>query len=180
MGADLYNERFNAQSAEYQNAKTDFEDFKKTIGNGPMSEVSRKHYGELLDKMYAHPHYFRESYGGGGLLAALDLSWWNDVIPLFDINPPENLSDEEIDAWHSDPQNDINMSSDACQKFIDLLESRKGMLDAADYDRTDSCPDWRTGEIVTWHVGDELRKRYDRLVDFLTVGVKHGGIYASL
>ena len=178
MGADLYNERFNAQSAEYQKVKADFEDLKNTIGNKQMSDVDRKQYGELVDKLYSHPYYFRESYGGGGLISSLDLSWWNDIIPLFDINPPENLSDEEIDAWHD--ANDINMSSEACQKFIDLLESRKGMLSAADYDRTDSCPDWQTGETITWHVGDELRNRYNRLVDFLVIGVQHGGIYASL
>ena len=178
MGADLYNKRFNAQSAEYQKAKSEFEDFKNTVANGRMSDASRKHYGELMDKVYEHPYYFRESYGGGGILAALDLSWWRDVIPLQDIAPPEGLSDDELDEWYN--SQDINMSSEACQKFIDLLESRKGMLSAADYDRTESCPDWQTGETITWHVGDELRKRYNRLVDFLVVGVQHGGIYASL
>lgn len=178
MGADLYNKRFNAQSAEYQKAREDFKNFQNAVGNMRMSDAERKQYGEMMDKVYSHPYYFRESYGGGGLLAALDLSWWQDVIPLFDITPPEDLSDEEIGEWYD--KNDINMSSDACQKFIDLLESRKSMLDAADYDRTESYEDWHTKEPITWHVGDELRKRYNRLVEFLEIGKQYGGIYASL
>lgn len=179
MGADLYNERFNAQSAEYQKAHAEFTEFKNTVAFvRNMSDDERTHYGELMDKVYNHPYYFRESYGGGGLLASLDLSWWRDVVPLQDITPPENLSDEEYDEWFD--KNNINMSSEACQKFIDLLESRKGMLDAADYDRTESYEDWDTKERITWHVGDELRKKYNRLIEFLEIGKQYGGIYASL
>lgn len=38
--------------------------------------------------------YFRESYGGGGLLSRLGLSWWQDFGPLVDkgIMPPENAA----------------------------------------------------------------------------------------
>lgn len=177
MGADLYNERFNKQSAEYQASDKAFKEF-QAASKGTMTDEARKEYRELMDKVYEHPYYFRESYGGGGLLSALDLSWWRDVVPLCDVQPEDGLTDEEIDAWYD--KNDINMSSDGCQKFIELLESRKSMLDAADYDYTDSCEDWHTKEPITWHVGDELRKKYNRLVEFLEIGKQHGGIYASL
>jgi hypothetical protein len=177
MGADLYNERFNKQSAEYQKAEKEFKEFSEGLDNN-MSEVTRKKYIELMDKVYDHPYYFRESYGGGGLLSALDLSWWQDVIPLFDNEPEEGLTDEEYEKWSE--ENDINMTSDACQKFIDLLESRKHMLDAADYDYVEKGKDWFTGEEYETHVGTWYKERYARLVEFLEIGKKHGGIYASL
>ncbi len=179
MGADLYNVRFNKQSEEYQKAEKEFKEFSALVERD-MSEASRKHYNELMDKVYCTPYYFRESYGGEGLLSSLDLSWWRDVIPLFDIAPPEGLNDEEIDAWYDDPQNDINMSSEACQKFIDLLESRKSMLDASDYDYVEKGNDWFTGEEYETHVGTWYKERYARLIEFLELGKKHGGIYASL
>lgn len=183
MGADLYNERFKKQSPEFQKREKEFDDYKNSIPNDrKMTDEERKKYFELYDRAYEDPYYFRESYGGGGLLSALDLSWWRDVGKIIDEcpgnKPPEGLTEEEVDAFYD--ARDINVDAEGCQKFIDLLESRKHMLDAPDYDFVEKGKDWLTGEEYETHVGNWYRERYDRLIKFLTIAKEHGGFYASI
>lgn len=177
MGADLYNHRFRNDTPSIAAAEKEFTEYTALVGMDRTPD-QQAHINSLWDKMHPKGYYFRESYNGEGLLNALDLSWWENIIPLCDVHPPLDATDEEIDLFWE--KTDINMSAENCQKFIDLLESRKSILDADDYDHVIEGVDFWTREPYSYNLGNLYRERYAELIEFLQLGIRYGGIYASL
>lgn len=183
MGADLYNPGYE-KVEPFRSLKNKSDDLYKKFKEIDQRDEANKEKARLewvkaYDKVMEDPfYYFRESYGGEGLLSLMGLSWWQDVIPLQDITPPDNLTDEEYEKWYE--ENPINMSPEACQQFIDLLQANRAIIDAYPNDEWEEGTDWFTGEPYKTNVGEWYRNRLDRLIKFLQHGVEFGGIYASL
>lgn len=181
MGADLYNDNYLHSTPELLAVHDEMQSYLYGADGKyrKMTEEEHSAYTELYDKLYNDPrYYFRESYGGGGLLQLMDLSWWQDVIPLQDIHPPEGLTEEEVEAWYEENPN--NMSPEACERFRVLLQSRRAIVDAYPDDEWEEGTDFFTGEHYRTNVGEWYRARLERLLEFLRGGVEYGGINASL
>lgn len=183
MGADLYNPGY-AEIEPFKSLKQKSDALYKKMHAlrdhpEPVTEAARTEWLDAYNKVMDNPfYYFRESYGGSGLLNLMGLSWWQDVIPLQDITPPDNLTDEEFEKWYE--ENPINMSPEACQQFIDLLQANRAIVDAYPEDEWEEGTDWLTHEPYRTNVGEWYRNRFNQLIEFLRKGVETGGIYASL
>lgn len=85
MGADLYiNSVYEKNVKENEHLFTDAVKKRNGLLRGTKAyAVAQK----LVEKTYQQAYgkgYFRESYGGPGLMAAYDLSWWADISKLQD------------------------------------------------------------------------------------------------
>jgi len=186
MGADLYNESYAKKNEAISHIKAEADALWKQLDKLRRSgadeatvEAARTEWSKVYWKLMEEPkYYFRESYGGEGLLSLMGLSWWQDVIPLIDIEPPAGLEDEQLEEWYE--ANPNNMSPEACQRFIDLLQANRAIVDAYPEDEWEEGADWLSGEHYRTNVGEWYRERFNHLIEFLRTGVEYGGISASL
>lgn len=83
MGADLYiTSIYNENMKKYQKRFSEAIHKRDSLplGTKPRKEA-QKIVEQIYNKMYSKG-YFRESYGGPGLMAAYGLSWWQNVAKL--------------------------------------------------------------------------------------------------
>ena len=111
MGADLYIDSIiEAAKARHQ---AEWEELWETDdADYPEKEQGerRKRRNALYDEVYHESGgYFRESYGGGGLLNFLGLSWWRDVGALLDLK-------------------NVDETADVDRLFLAMLDERAGQL----------------------------------------------------
>tara|TARA_R100000353_G_scaffold165176_1_gene126195 strand:+ start:38 stop:499 length:462 start_codon:yes stop_codon:yes gene_type:complete len=101
MGADVYLEK--AYDKKYADHKETLDSFPKANSDVELTEVQRKHMSDIYDDLYKQGDvYFRDSYNSGSVLWAMNLSWWDDILPMCD--------DEGY------------LDADGIRKFLDMVE----------------------------------------------------------
>jgi len=101
MGADVYLEK--AYDKKYADHKETLDSFEKVGSEVELSEAQRQHMSNIYDDLYKQGDvYFRDSYNSGSVLWAMNLSWWDDILPMCD--------DEGY------------LDANGIQKFLDMVE----------------------------------------------------------
>lgn len=162
MGADLYIRTLQAPvKAEWQPKF----DEAVALRNAAQDDVARAAAQKLVDEAYEHlwggDHYFRDSYNSTSVLHRLGLSWWRDM--------EYDIQDENAE---------INVSPDACRRFLDKVQSAPFTLPTrAELIANNARVDDGENSVETWHAM-YTRKR-ERLIAFLKRAIENGGMYAS-
>jgi hypothetical protein len=101
MGADVYLEK--AYDKKFADKKETLEGFAHDANHDELTEAQKKHMMDVYDDLYKQGDvYYRDSYNSGSVLWAMNLSWWDDVLPMCD-------DDGYLDA-------------DGIRKFLDMVE----------------------------------------------------------
>lgn len=168
MGADLYIPKLRQPvEAEW---KPKFEEA-VALRDAARDDVAKAAAQKLVDEAYDHrwggDHYFRDSYNSTSVLWRLGLSWWNDM--EYDVK-----YDEETDSYPGG----VNVSADACRRFLDRIEAAPFKLPTREeLIENNAKVDDDENSVESWH--KFYTEKRGRLVVFLKRAIENGGLYAS-
>ena len=119
MGADLYmNKAYDQRIAEHK-ASLD------GLGERPLPGELKPYYDMIFKQGDV---YFRDSYNSRSVMWAMDMSWWDDVLPMLD---------QEGNLSHEDTLKLINMITDAplnvSSDFLENMPDEWTIDDAQNY-----------------------------------------------
>ncbi len=119
MGADLYmNKAYDQRIEEYRASLNG-------LGKRPSPEELEPYYDKIFKQGDV---YFRDSYNSRSVMWAMDMSWWDDVLPMLD---------QEGNLSHEDTLKLINMITDAplnvSKDFLENIPDEWTIDDAQNY-----------------------------------------------
>lgn len=119
MGADLYmNKAYDQRIAEHK-ASLD------GLGERPLPEELKPYYDMIFKQGDV---YFRDSYNSRSVMWAMDMSWWDHVLPMLD--QEGNLSHEDtLKLINKITDAPLNVSSD----FLENMPDEWTIDDAQNY-----------------------------------------------
>jgi len=139
MGADVYLEK--AYDKKYADNKETLDSFEKVGSEVELSEAQRQHMSNIYDDLYKQGDvYFRDSYNSGSVLWAMNLSWWDDILPMCD--------DEGY------------LDTDSIRKFLGMVEDAPLHVSQGFQDNMPS--DWAYDDAMKYLQGEA-----DLLISFL-------------
>jgi hypothetical protein len=152
MGADVYLDK--AYDKKYTDNKETLDSFEKIGSEVELSEAQRQHMMDIYDDMYKQGDvYFRDSYNSGSVLWAMNLSWWDDILPMCD-------DEGYIDA-------------DGIRKFLDMVEDAPLHVSQGFQDNMPS--DWTYDDAMKYLQGEA-----DLLISFLQKALDNDRLSCSL
>lgn len=162
MGADLYIKKLqDPVKAEWRPKFDEAVSQREAATDDAAREAAQTLVNEAYDHLYGDGHYFRDSYNATSVLHRMGLSWWQDI---------------EYDVH--DEAADINVSPDACRRFLEKVQNAPFTLPTRNELLRDHAKvDDGENSVEAWH--KFYAERREKLIAFLKRAIENGGMYAS-